>query len=95
MKDYMKKLKKAAALSYDPNRDNAPKVVASGRGYIAEKIIEIAKENGIPMFEDELSSNILCSLPVNSEIPDSLYKTIAEIYAFILHMDASNSKNKK
>lgn len=91
----MRKIKSAAALGYEPGKDTAPKVIASGRGHVAEKIIKIAKDNDIPLFEDELSANVLCSLPLNSEIPDSLYQTIAEIYAFILHMEAKSSGGEK
>lgn len=83
----MKKVREAAALKYEYEKDNAPIVVASGRGHVAEKIIQIAKENNIPLFEDEDVSDILCSLTVGSEIPEALYQAIAEIYAYILQVE--------
>lgn len=86
----MGKIKKAAALSYEKGKDTAPRVVASGRGHIAEKIIDIAKENKVPLFKDEGSAEILCSTPVGSEIPEALYQAIAEIYAVIFRMEKGN-----
>lgn len=83
----MRKLKNAAALKYEPGKDKAPVVVASGRGHVAEKIINIATENNIPTFKDEWASEILCSLPLDSEIPEVLYQVVAEIYAYILNME--------
>ncbi|KPU44832.1 flagellar biosynthetic protein FlhB [Oxobacter pfennigii] len=82
----MRKLKTAAALKYQPGNDMIPTVVASGRGYVAEKIMEIAREYNIPSVKDEHTSEILCSLPLNSEIPEHLYHVIAEIYANILYV---------
>lgn len=88
----MEKFKMAAALSYDPEKNNSPKVVASGRGHIAERIIKLAKENDIPLFEDEETAHMLLSVPVGVEIPPELYQAVAEIYAIILKVgyEASN-----
>lgn len=83
----MRKMKKAAALSYEKGKDSAPRVVASGRGHIAERIINIAKENNVPLFEDDRSAEILCSTPLGSEVPEVLYQVIAEIYAVIFRME--------
>ena len=75
--------RKAAALSYDRSKDNAPRVVARGRGILAAKILEIAKEHGIPIKEDALLAETLSALDLNREIPSELYKAVAEILAFI------------
>lgn len=83
----MSKIKKAAALSYDKGKDNAPRVVASGRGYLAEKIIHTARENNVPVMQNDEAVQILCSTPLGSEIPEALYKAIAEIYAVIYSME--------
>lgn len=91
----MRTVKQAAALKYEPGKDNAPVVVASGRGPIAEKIIEIAKDNNVPLFGDEESASILCSLPVGSEIPEILYQAVAEIYAYILQVENQSQKTQK
>ena len=85
----MKKSKKAAALTYDSSKDLAPKVIAKGRGHIAEKILEIADEYKIPMVEDENLVQLLEALDLNAEIPSSLYKTVAEILAFVYRINQS------
>lgn len=89
----MEKLKEAAALRYEPGKDNAPYIVASGRGLIAERILQLAKENNIPVFEDEQAADLLCRAEIGGQIPEALYQVIAEIYAFILRMD-TESKGK-
>jgi flagellar biosynthesis protein len=73
----------AAALKYDDRRDAAPKVIAKGRGTIAEKIIELAKKNDIPIKNDPALVQILSKLDIDEQIPVELYKAIAEIFAFV------------
>lgn len=75
--------KKAVALKYETQKDNAPKVVAKGRGYIADKIIQIAKQHGVPLKEDEALVEILSKLDMYEEIPVELYKAVAEILVFV------------
>ncbi|HOK42197.1 MAG TPA: EscU/YscU/HrcU family type III secretion system export apparatus switch protein [Thermoclostridium caenicola] len=87
-----KKIKKAAALSYEPGEDKAPKVVASGKGVIAEKIIEKAKEARIPVYEDEHLAEALTGIRLGSEIPEELYDVVAEVLAFISRLDGRFSK---
>lgn len=74
--------KKAIALKYEPQKDKAPKVVAKGRGYIADKIIQIAKQYEVPLKEDETLVEILSKLDMYEEIPVELYKAVAEILVF-------------
>lgn len=78
---------KAVALKYDPEVDQAPVVVAKGKGYIAETIINTAKESGVPIKEDNELINYLMSLDLYEEIPPELYSIIAEILAFIYRVD--------
>ncbi len=78
--------KKAVALTYNKEKDNAPKVKGKGEGKIAEKIIEIAKQNNIPIKENPELVDILSSIPLDEEIPPELYKAIAEIFAYIYSM---------
>ncbi len=82
MKDHDKQ-KKAAALRYKQGEDNAPKLVAKGSGEVAERILQIARENGIPIREDKPLLDVLSSLDLYQEIPPELYKAVAEILAFI------------
>ena len=79
--------KKAVALRYDRERDDAPKVVAKGAGYVGERIIALAKEHGVQVHEDPDLVTVLSKLDVNVEIPTHLYKTIAEVLAFVYRLN--------
>jgi flagellar biosynthesis protein len=76
--------KAAVALKYNPDKDYAPVVVASGHGPVADKIIEVADQNGVPIFRDDSTAAVLTMLNVGQQIPDSLYEVIAGIYVEIL-----------
>lgn len=93
MEDKNKNLKPktAVALSYDPGEE-APKIIASGRGYIAEKIIAKAMEADIPLHKDDKLANTLSKLEIGDMIPPELYEVVAEILVFVDRMD--NIKNK-
>ncbi|NLE24784.1 MAG: flagellar biogenesis protein [Clostridiaceae bacterium] len=90
-----RKIKKASALSYTPGEDSAPKVIASGKGEIAEKIIEKAKEAKIPVYEDKHLAEALSHISLGEEIPKGLYEVVAEVLSFISKLDESYSINKK
>ena len=75
--------KKAVSLVYNRSQDNAPKVLASGAGEIANKIISLAKEHDIPIKEDPDLIEILSKVEVDQEIPPNLYKAVAEIFSFL------------
>lgn len=74
---------RAVALGYDAGHDDAPRVVASGRGLLAEKILETARRHDIPIREDPVLTAALASLDVGELIPPELYRLIAEVYAYI------------
>ena len=74
------------ALRYEPERDRAPKLVAKGQGYLAEKILELARQHHIPVREDKNLLQILSRLDLNQEIPAEVYKAVAEILAFIYRL---------
>lgn len=76
--------KKAVALTYDSEENNAPVIVASGRGYMAEKILKVADETGVPVFQDETATTLLYQLEIGQEIPEKLYEVVAQIFAYIL-----------
>lgn len=80
-------MQKAVALRYDPEKNRAPAVVAQGRGYIAERIKEVARDSGVPLKEDRQLVEYLMALDLYEEIPPQLYAVIAEILAFIYSMD--------
>lgn len=75
---------KAVALRYSVEEDAAPIVIASGYGHIADKIIDIAEEQGIPVFRDDSAASMLCMLEVGKSIPPELYQIVAAIYVQLL-----------
>ncbi len=78
------KKNKAVALKYNTDNDLAPVIIASGYGEIANKIIEIAENNGIPVFRDDSAASLMCMLEVGSSIPPELYEVVAAIYVRLL-----------
>lgn len=88
------KPKTAVALSYEPS-DDAPKVIASGKGYLAEKIIEKAKEADIPLHQDGKLADTLSKLEIGDAIPPELYEVVAEILVFVDKMDRIKGKVEK
>ncbi len=75
---------KAVALKYDPEKNGAPVIVASGMGYMAEKITETAMEAGVPVYEDGSLATLLTQLKLGAEIPEELYQAIVDIYIYFL-----------
>jgi flagellar biosynthesis protein len=75
---------KAVALRYKPEEgDGAPKLVAKGRGDVARKIIELAKEHGVPVQEDPALVELLLRLDLSEEIPPEIYEVVARVLAFV------------
>lgn len=85
------KKKQAVALSYDVS-DSAPRVVASGTGVVAERIIEKAKESKVPVHEDAKLANTLSKLEIGDAIPQELYGVVAEILVFVDDMEKLKKK---
>lgn len=85
------KVKTAVALSYDVE-DEAPKIIASGKGVIAERIIDAANEADVPLHQDDALAKTLSRLEVGDYIPPELYEVVAEILLFIDKMDRIKEK---
>lgn len=81
----------AVALKYTGDEDS-PIVLASGKGEIAEKILKKAKEENIPLYEDENLASVLTSLEVGTEIPPELYQAVAGVIAFVWNLDKKYGK---
>lgn len=77
---------RAVALQYGVG-DSAPVIVASGMGHLAEKILDVAHENGVPIYEDNSLATILSQLNLGQEIPEELYRAVVEIYVYFLNFD--------
>ena len=86
-----KKEKTAVALAYNPG-DDAPKILATGKGYIAERIIEEAKSHDVPFYKDDKLAETLSKLEIGDAIPPELYEVVAEILVFVDGMDKIKAK---
>lgn len=82
-------VKTAVALKYDRTRNRAPSVAATGRGRIAERILEVAKQSGVPVREDRELVELLARLDLGEAIPAELYPVIAEVFAFVYRLNAA------
>lgn len=82
------KMPRAVALHYEQEVTAAPKVLAKGKGTVAEKIIALAEEHGIPVQQDPVLVQALEQLDLGAEIPPELYRVVAEILVFIMQTDA-------
>lgn len=88
----MNKRNKAAALRYDQEKA-APVVSASGKGLVADEIINRAKDNDVPIMEDASLTELLSELNINEEIPEELFQAVAEVFAFIYNTDKKMSSS--
>ena len=93
-KDNKTQSQKAVALKYNAQKDAAPIIVASGYGHIAEQIINIADESGVPVFRDTNAVSVLSMLDVGSPVPPELYELVATLYLNLLEIsDEIKQKN--
>jgi flagellar biosynthesis protein len=89
-------LEKAVAILYDSQKSSSPKVVASGRGEVAKRIIETAREAGVHIQEDANLVELLSKIDIGANIPTELYQTVAEVLAFVYQVnDKFKEKIKK
>ena len=87
MKDERYTRKEAVAITYNPDLNDAPKIVAKGRGKIAENILARAEEFNVPVQEDASLVELLGQLDINQSIPEELYQAVAEVFAYIYKID--------
>ena len=80
------KKQEAVALKYDEKKNNAPKVTAKGKGKTAQKIIELAELNDIPIKKDEDLVELLSKVELDKEVPAEMYRAVAEVFTFIYNM---------
>lgn len=76
-------MKKAAALRYDSTKEKAPRVIAKGQGESAHNIIKIAELHNLPIKKDEDLIELLSKVELDKEVPETLYKAVAELFSFI------------
>ena len=80
--------RRAAALRYDAGDDAAPKVVATGRGHVAERIVAEARAAGVPVRDDAALADALAGLDLGAQVPEELYRAVAEALAWAYRLDA-------
>lgn len=83
--------KTAVAVAYEPG-ERAPRILASGKGEVAEKIIEKAKEKDVPLYKDNKLADTLSKLKIGDAIPPELYEVVAEVLVFVDDMDRLKAK---
>ena len=83
--------KTAVAIEYVPG-EAAPKILATGKGAVADRIIETAKENNVPLYKDNKLADTLSKLKIGDMIPPELYEVVAEILVFVDDMDRLKAK---
>ncbi len=83
---------KVAALKYENEKENAPKVVAAGTGYVAQKILEVALANGITVYHDDSAATLLTKLDVGQEIPPELYQIVVDIYIHLMKVSEEKKR---
>lgn len=81
--------KSVAALKWNRENDDAPRMIAAGKGYLADRILALAKEADIPIIEQEPLAEVLISMDPGKVIPPELFEITAEIYIFLMKLDGS------
>ena len=92
MSERPEKMQKAVAIRYKADEDMAPRVIAKGQGLIAERILEIAREEGIHVQEDPDLLGLLAKLDLGSPIPEELYRAVAEVLAFVYRLNKGRGR---
>lgn len=83
----------AVAVRYDPQKEQSPRVIAKGKGLIAEKILELAKQNNIPIYQDKDLIELLARVEVFDEIPAELYTAVAEVLVWVYRVNKGMGLN--
>jgi flagellar biosynthesis protein len=89
------KKRHAIAIKYDVEKGRAPKIMATGKGNIADMILQVAEENKVPFYEDSSLSDLLSKLELDAEIPAELYTLVAEVLAFVYQLDKLAKKRQR
>ena len=95
MKNNNPVLHKAVSLQYKKGKNAAPKVTAKGQGWMADRIIKMAQENNIPIREDKDLLHLLSEIDVGQEVPESLYKVVAELLAWVYQINQDYPGSEK
>jgi flagellar biosynthesis protein len=83
------RVKQAAAISYDPEKNSAPALTAFGEGHVAERIVASARGVGVPIVKDSGLTSVLAQISVGDELPEELYEVAAKLLLFVGELDRS------
>lgn len=86
---------KVTALRYDPEKNNSPVIVAAGTGFVAQNILNVAEENGIPIYHDDSAATLLSKLQMGQEIPPELFQIVVNIYVSLLNLAEGNDGGER
>ena len=89
------KIKQAAAISYDPAENDVPVLAAFGEGHMAQKIVDVAKESGVPILPEPGLTNMLSKISVGHEIAPEMYDAVAKVLAFVSEVDRTYGEKIK
>jgi len=87
MDEERKHVQRAAAISYDPDKNDVPVLAAFGEGYLAQKIVEVARESGVPILPDPNLTSMLSKISVGDEISPDMYEAVAKVLVFVSEVD--------
>ena len=81
--------KTAVAIRYDKDREQAPRIIAKGKGFLAQQIIDAAKAYGVPVYQNQSVASLLMAVELDQEIPPDLYQAVANVLAYVYKLDSS------
>ena len=77
----------AVALRYDKNKEDAPRVIAKGKGFVAEQLIAIARRHAVPVYQNQSVTQLLMAVELDREIPPEMYQAVASVLAYVYRLD--------
>ncbi len=84
-------MQEAVAIRYDKDREDAPRVVAKGRGFVAQQLLAIAKRHAVPVYQNQSVTQLLMAVELDREIPPDLYQAVANVLAYVYRLDGRAS----
>lgn len=82
----------AVALRYDKGREDAPRVVAKGRGFVAQQLLAVAKRHAVPVYQNQSVTQLLMAVELDREIPPDLYQVVANVLAYVYRLDGRTAE---
>ena len=85
----------AVALRYDKKKEDAPRVVAKGKGFVAQQMLAIAKRHTVPVYQNQSVTQLLMAVELDREIPPELYQAVANVLAYVYRLDGKAGEKAK